>query len=148
MNSFDDAILRFFNQFTQRSEALDSGIRLLSSNLLFKGGLAMAVIWWLWFSSQDAEKEKRIRTCLLVCLAATMASLAFARAVAANFPFRLRPMYQTEWFQRPIGLTAEDETGLERGSSFPSDHAALFFGLATGIFLVSRRLGLIAFLYM
>ena len=31
--------------------------------------------------------------------------------------------------------------------SFPSDHAAMFIGLAVGLFLISRRLGILVFLY-
>jgi undecaprenyl-diphosphatase len=44
----------------------------------------------------------------------------------------------------PYGV---DENALVRLSSFPSDHAVLFFGLATGLFFVSRMLGVLALLY-
>ena len=33
-------------------------------------------------------------------------------------------------------------------NSFPSDHAGLFYALATTIFLVSRRTGIIMFIYV
>ena len=48
-------------------------------------------------------------------------------------------------FHIPYGV---DENVLINWSSFPSDHAVLFFTLATIIFLVSRRLGIVAFLYV
>jgi undecaprenyl-diphosphatase len=32
-------------------------------------------------------------------------------------------------------------------SSFPSDHAILFFAIATGIYMISRSFGIFAFLY-
>jgi undecaprenyl-diphosphatase len=38
--------------------------------------------------------------------------------------------------------------GLELASSFPSDHAVLFFSLATGIFLISKKAGILSYLYV
>ncbi|MBZ9684817.1 phosphatase PAP2 family protein [Clostridium estertheticum] len=38
-------------------------------------------------------------------------------------------------------------TALTNWSSFPSDHAVLFFTLATGLLFVSKKLGLLAFIY-
>jgi undecaprenyl-diphosphatase len=44
-------------------------------------------------------------------------------------------------FQIPHG----EDLRLLGWSAFPSDHATLFFGLATGIFFISRPLGWVAF---
>lgn len=44
----------------------------------------------------------------------------------------------------PLGF---DETYAEGPSSFPSDHAALFFALATGIYFLNKKLGVIALVY-
>lgn len=60
-------------------------------------------------------------------------------------PMRDRPLYDTDLdFVIPFGVTT---TGLEGWSSFPSDHAALFFTLAIGVFFISRRLGIFALIY-
>lgn len=47
-------------------------------------------------------------------------------------------------FRLPYGQTPR----WEGPSSFPSDHAVLFFALATGIFLASRRTGWFVFAYV
>jgi len=44
----------------------------------------------------------------------------------------------------PYGV---NESTLAKASSFPSDHAVMFFALATGLFFVSRRAGILAVLY-
>jgi undecaprenyl-diphosphatase len=65
--------------------------------------------------------------------------------MALLLPFRARPFLNPDLhFVKPFGMTPE---GLETWSSFPSDHAVLFFSLATCIFLISRKSGMIAYLY-
>jgi membrane-associated phospholipid phosphatase len=65
--------------------------------------------------------------------------------LAALLPFRLRPLYNPELhLHRAFTL---DSNTLETWSSFPSDHAVLFFAIATGVFLVHRRAGVCLFLY-
>jgi undecaprenyl-diphosphatase len=64
------------------------------------------------------------------------------RLLQLSLPFHVRPLYNTDlkltW---PIGV----ESGtLNHWNSFPSDHAALFFGLATLIWISDRRLGVFA----
>ncbi|OYQ25679.1 hypothetical protein CHU93_13180 [Sandarakinorhabdus cyanobacteriorum] len=65
--------------------------------------------------------------------------------LSKTLPFRPRPLLDPDLpFRLPGGLTAE-ALGITTESSFPSDHGVLFFALATGIWLVSRRAGLLAF---
>ena len=60
-------------------------------------------------------------------------------------PFRNRPMNDIGFsFLPPLGY---NPNLLEGWSSFPSDHAALFFGLAAGIFSISKRIGRFALLH-
>jgi membrane-associated phospholipid phosphatase len=47
-------------------------------------------------------------------------------------------------FRLPFGA---DEKLLIGWNSFPSDHAVLYFSLATGIYFVSRRAGILIFCY-
>jgi membrane-associated phospholipid phosphatase len=69
-------------------------------------------------------------------------------------PFRVMPMFDPHLaFKAPYGFTASQLEDLRRSnmvgnSSFPSDHAGLFFALATGLYLTYRRLGIIAFAYV
>ena len=71
----------------------------------------------------------------------------FLGVILANaLPFRLRPFHQPGIdFRLPFGITTDILGGW---SSFPSDHATLFSGLFTGIFLISRRLGFLSIFYV
>jgi undecaprenyl-diphosphatase len=58
----------------------------------------------------------------------------------------LRPLHDPAVeFRLPYDV---DPAALGGWSSFPSDHAALFFAVATGLFFVSARAGLFAWLYV
>src|SRR5262249_6486194 len=65
--------------------------------------------------------------------------------LALVLPFRYRPVHEPAMeFQLPYGMMPE---ALDGWSSFPSDHAALFFCLTMGLWFVSRRLGIVALLH-
>jgi undecaprenyl-diphosphatase len=68
-------------------------------------------------------------------------AIAVGRALALLLPFRLRPYENPAiHFVIPYGQRVD----LLRGwSSFPSDHAMLFFELAIGMLYVSRAAGLL-----
>jgi undecaprenyl-diphosphatase len=61
-------------------------------------------------------------------------------------PFRVRPLHNPELHYR-LAYTL-DPNALEKWSSFPSDHATLYFALAITLLFVSRRWGGIALLYV
>ena len=49
MNTFDPAVPGFLNRFTLTFRVLDKTVVVLSTNQLLKGGVLIALIWWLWF---------------------------------------------------------------------------------------------------
>ena len=129
MNAFDVNILEFFNRFAHHAHILDESVVTLDTPVL-KGGVVVAFVWWAWFADEgpDASRRRRI---LLSTLAASIMSVAVARSIAHVLPFRVRPLYEPELhFVPPFGASDID---LESWSSFPSDHAVLFFTLATGL---------------
>lgn len=141
MNRFDTSVETFFNQFAHRWVALDNGVSLLDHGL-FKAAVPMMVLWWLWFRSPAAPRTRGVIVCML---AASLAAILLARALAVTLPFRDRPLYASGFtYRRPYDL---DITGLEGWSSFPSDHAVLFFALSAGFFRLSRPLGVAAAIY-
>jgi undecaprenyl-diphosphatase len=145
MNAFDSGIVLWFNQFSQHSWFLDRSINFIAGDDLFKGGLFMAVIWWLWFAEDQEGARRRNREVLLVALGGVFVALALARTLAVILPFRLRPFAVSALaFKIPTGLN----TSFIDWSSFPSDHAAMFAALATGMWFVSRRLGQLAMAYV
>ncbi len=142
MNSFDVGIVHFFNRFAGRWPRLDLALQVLASFNLFKGGVIMALVWGAWGCRRErlAKRELIISTLIGVVLA-----LAAARLLAHLLPLRLRPLHEPALhFQPPFGL---DQAALAGWSAFPSDHATLFFGLATGLLLTERLLGIAAFAY-
>ena len=143
MNGFDTAALSFVNGFAHRSEALDATVRLLALNNLFKGGVVVPLVWWAWFRRRaDPAKAREI---LLSTMLACLASLAAGRVLARALPFRLRPLHDPAFhFQMPFGTPPAILSGW---SSFPSDHAVMFFALGMGLFCADRLAGAIALLY-
>lgn len=112
-----------------------------STNWLLKGGVIAALLWGSWFRNRDSPTKDR--ELLLSGIFLSMASLVVARTLALTLPFRERPRYNPLLhFSVPTGTA---DTHLIHWSSFPSDNAALFFALATCLFLVSRRLGAFAY---
>ena len=118
---------------------------IFSTNKLTKGGVLILLFWWAWFRSSTNQSQnlgqRNLTATLIGCLIATL----LARFLALVLPFRYRPIHEAGLeFELPFGVTANS---LESWSSFPSDHAVLFFTLSVGIFLVSRVAGTIALLY-
>ena len=132
------------NQFAGVSGTFD---RLVSNAVhvhLLKGGVVMAVLWWLWFRGAGPDQE-RTRQRLILTMAGGIAGVAIARTLAALLPMRLRPIHEPGIeFVLPLGMEA---TVLDGWSSFPSDHAVLFFALATGFWFVSRVAGAVTLAY-
>ena len=141
MNSFDSSIVSFFNDFAQRWHALDESMAFLSESALMKGGLFLALLWWLWFRKPADGPDRRdyVLSTLVTCVAA----VAIARMLAVSLPFRERPLLAQDLVV-PYGV---DVGALEGWSAFPSDHAVLFFALAMGLYRAHRPFGVAAFLY-
>jgi undecaprenyl-diphosphatase len=69
-------------------------------------------------------------------------AVVVARALSHELPFRDRPMRASAiYLQQPYG---DPDPDLMNWSSFPSDHAAVFFALATSIFFAWRAAGILA----
>lgn len=142
MNWFDLQVIAYLNQFARRSLAFDQAIVLLSENGLLKGGVLATLIWWAWFSAAD-QAQRRAK--LIAALGIGAASIAIGRALALSLPFRLRPQHDAALsFVVPYGSAREV---LDGWSSFPSDHAVMFFSLSTALLFVERRAGVVALVF-
>ena len=136
MNGFDTTVLGFFNQFAQRSLAIDSLIMTISDSDALKGYLSLPLIWWAWFRVPHREDH---RQAVLLTILAAFAAMAVARALQLVLPYRARPVHTAGLdFTLPYTMPADFLAGW---SSFPSDHASLFFALAAGLWLVSPLVG-------
>jgi undecaprenyl-diphosphatase len=144
MNSFDSSIIMFLNSFARHSWGFDSFVFMISGNDLLKGGVIVALIWWAWFrpGADKTDTRQQLICAIFGCLVAVL----IARGLAALLPFRERPLAVAALhFQRPYGA---GDGGLIDWSSFPSDHATVFFALAMSIFFVWRTAGILALSYV
>ena len=143
LNSFDFPLALFFNQWVRQVWWLDQSVAFLSVNHLLKGGVLMALLWWVWFR---LDKNQQARGHMVTTLASCVVALALGRLMVNGMPYRARPLHEPALqLNTPYGVA---EGALDRLSSFPSDHAVLFFALAAGFFFVSRRIGWVALIYV
>ncbi|WP_427913433.1 phosphatase PAP2 family protein [Ramlibacter sp. MMS24-I3-19] len=143
MNWLDSWTMTHINVFARRSWAFDQMVAFISVNHLFKGGLLMLFIWWAWFRTEGKATKEREH--MIATLLSSAVALLVGRLLVILLPFRVRPLHEASLdFVKPYGVSEE---ALAKLSSFPSDHAVLFFALATGLYFVSRRLGVFVFAY-
>jgi undecaprenyl-diphosphatase len=99
-----------------------------------------------WGAMAPTEKASRKeRELLLFGIVASVFAVFVARMLALSLPFRERPIHNFLLeFKPPYSM---DSNALIGWSSFPSDHAAVFFCLAMSLWFVSKRLGAVALGY-
>ena len=143
MNGFDLWIIHLINSFSHRSWIFDAIIVQIANNGFIDGGILMAMFWWAWVEHGNKNPEKR--EILAVNLFVTALAVVLARLLALILPYRERPFSDPLLhFQAPY--TSNPAT-LIHWSSFPSDHAVLTFCVVAGLWMVSRRLGMLAAAY-
>ncbi|MFO7904136.1 MAG: phosphatase PAP2 family protein [Pirellulaceae bacterium] len=143
LNHLDHYFFALINGFAGQSSALDRITLFVRDSYILKGVPVMMAWWGLWFVR--GARRHRARTYLITGLFAAIASISVGRLLALTLPFRDRPIHHPELEAiLPSGMGSQVLVGW---SSFPSDHAVLFFALATAIFVVNRALGLILFLH-
>lgn len=140
LDEFDHPITLFFNQFVGKSRLFDHCIEVLANSHLYSGIALMTLIWYRWF--RDPRDNSRIG----LFYGTVMAVLAgiLSRILQHLLPFHTRPLYnQNLKLHFAYGMSPGP---LSRWNSFPSDHACIYFALATVVFLSNKRLGLLAYL--
>jgi undecaprenyl-diphosphatase len=143
VNSFDTGILLFLNQFARRSFTWDALLSTVEGMNVLKGGALMGFLLYIWF--RGGENKTRDREFVIFSFIISAAALVTSRALALTLPFRERPLRaQALHFQLPYGMNPH---ALQNWSSFPSDHAAISFAIATCLLFISRRLGIGALVY-
>jgi len=143
MNSFDSTIINFLNKFSHHSLSIDSTFTFLADNNLVKGGIFAIFIWWFWFKNSNRQTD--IREHIISIILSCFIAMLLARILSVALPYRERPLHEALLnFVLPYGIKS---TALTNWSSFPSDHAVLFFTLTTGFLYISKKLGILAFIY-
>jgi undecaprenyl-diphosphatase len=143
VNAFDRDVLLFLNQFAGRFPFFDAFVGMLAGPHLLKGVVITLPFLWIWF--RPGNDKMRDRAFVVWGLFISMVAIFVARALALSLPFRERPLRAAELhFHLPYGA---DRLELVGWSSFPSDHATIFFAASAALLFVSRRLGIVALLY-
>lgn len=139
MNPVDLAVFRLLTAPANLSPGFDAAVEALSRFDLAKGAVSLAIFWGVWFGFAGQQPERR--QVLLAGLLGTCLALFVAAGLAVSLPFRLRPLlaHPTE------GMTVDPDW--YRWSSFPSDHATLFFALAVTIWRAHPQAGRWALLH-
>ena len=140
MDGIDATIVRAINAYANRSPVLDTFISRILDLPSIKMLPMVAIVWALWFDSRDRDFARMRVTQAFV---GAFIALVVSQLIQAFGPFRPRPVHAVG-----LGFIAPFNIAIERirpTSSFPSDHAALAFALATGIFAINRLLGGLAF---
>jgi undecaprenyl-diphosphatase len=141
MNGIDATIVHSLNAFANRSPIFDTLIGRILDLPSIKMLPMVAIIWALWFDARDRDfARKRV----MQAFVGAFIALVVSQLIQAFGPFRPRPVFADGLgFVPPFNIAVER---IRPTSSFPSDHAALAFALATGIFIVNRALGGLSFL--
>lgn len=145
MNRFDITVALFLNQFVGRHLWLDRMIGLTHATNLLQGGVMVLIILFLLFDRNRPGQLRKGFELLLGSVFFSVFAVLTARGLALSLPFRARPIADPSLHFR---IPAGESLVLINWSAFPSDHAVLFFALATAILMVSKRAGLLAFAWV
>jgi len=130
MQAFDLMVITWVNQFSNLHLSFDKTVYVVADNHLLKGGVIMGLLWWVWMrngASFVSPGLHAVRT-----IGGTLLAILVARGMQNLLPGRLRPMEEpTLNFLMPYGV---HPPGIVELSSFPSDHAVMFFALSTALF--------------
>jgi membrane-associated phospholipid phosphatase len=139
--SWEYVLVSALNVYARRSALLDRTVHALTSRDLLQGTVFIGLIWYLWFSTKRPDTRSQL---LVGVVAASVAGIV-SRLLQIALPTHLRPLHSPALhFVPPIGVEQAD---LNHFSSFPSDHGAVFFGLAFVILRHRTDLGVGAFLW-
>jgi undecaprenyl-diphosphatase len=143
MQAFDLLIINWVNQFSNLNLTFDKTVYVIADNHLLKGGVIMGLLWWVWMRNGASFVKPGLHA--VRTIGGTLLAILVARGMQNLLPGRLRPMQEpTLNFLMPYG---EPPPGIVELSSFPSDHAVMFFALSTALFFAVRALGVAAYLW-
>jgi undecaprenyl-diphosphatase len=144
INRWDEWLVLLINQPAGRNALLDQFVLDVADSAVLKGGVFLAAYCWIWFVSGDRREDLR-RMIVASALAALFVAL-IVRVMQTGLPFHPRPLHAPAFgLNTPLSVHPES---LKTWSSFPSDHAALFFALSVPIWTWSRPFGIVAFCWV
>jgi membrane-associated phospholipid phosphatase len=135
--AFDRPLIRLINGGAYRSWLFDYFVASANLYYTFSGAALMAMIWYCWFENKNPDSRIRI----LVGTLGALAAGAISRFLQHTLPTHPRPYYDPALeFHRPLTPELPSNTW----DSFPSDHVAVFAGLAVVLYLARPRFAVYA----
>lgn len=142
MNYFDSFIINKLHSIFRNSTALNDFMLQIVDNDFIKGGIVVSLLWFFWFRSDGIlTVRKKVINTLFSCLVA----IAVGRLLSLYLPFRIRPLLNPHFM---FLFPTNQAKWIDSASCMPSDHAVMFFALATGIFLISKKIGILVYFYV
>ena len=167
LTELNEQLLLGLNSLSGRSWLFDSVVAFFQDNDLAKAGVIGCCFLAAWYGGKSTDGINSRRKVLIVTLIAAVFVIATTKVLSHTI-FLPRPEIQSQKIFRlegdhlvemkripvriPLDETSQkDYRALSSGDvetndlgSFPSDHAGFFLAISLGIWLASRRLGLIA----
>jgi membrane-associated phospholipid phosphatase len=167
LTELNEQLLLGINSLAGRSWLFDSVVAFFQDNDLAKAGVIGCCFLAAWYGGKSIDGTNTRRKILIVTLIAAVFVIATTKVLSHTI-FLPRPEIQSQKIFRlegdqllemkripvriPLDETSQkDYRALSSGDvqtndlgSFPSDHAGFFLAISLGIWLASRRLGLIA----
>jgi membrane-associated phospholipid phosphatase len=144
-NGFDIHVELFINHFVHKYALVDSFMYTLGSSFFFRGCVPLLLVWYVSFDRERLGQLRKGTDLLFGTMLVSVIAMPAVRIISHILPFRTRPLATPSLhFVAP----AADIQQLAQWSSFPSDHAVLFVALATGVFFVSWRAGVLAYVWV
>lgn len=133
----DIPVVKLLNSYANRVPCLDALFHDFDTYFSFSGVILIALIWSCWFSKASVQIRARILVATLASLGAGIVS----RFLQHHLRSHIRPYYDPAiHFHAP----AMPAMPFNTWNCFPSDHAAVFTGLAIAIYIARPRLGMFA----
>jgi membrane-associated phospholipid phosphatase len=146
-NAFNLFILEWLHQYASLSVGFNRLVYFLQGAYVVKGFSVLGLLWYFWF--RDTDPASRTRRIVLGAFIGCLVSLLIARWINNVAPYQPRPFANEALaLSQFIGLPIAQLEGLRDINTFPSDHGAMFMSLAMGIYLISKKAGTFAFVYV
>jgi undecaprenyl-diphosphatase len=132
----DTTIVQAINTLSRKSYLLDHAFNDLVRPSC-SGAILVALIWYVWFKAKSVED----RAGIAIGFIAANLSGSISRSMQVMIASHVRPFLNPSVH---FVLTYAMDDPHSKFSSFPSDHASVFFGLAAVTLLANRRAGYVA----
>ena len=139
-SAFDRPIAHALNAGAANRPVLDLIAAAVVDRYALSGVIFLAALWYCWFSSTPAMRGR-----VLNGTAAAVAAGMVSRIAQHKLPSHPRPLHDASLGFHPPPIV--DPNSLNVWNAFPSDHAAVWFGLAMVVFIARPGLGILALLW-